>query len=65
VDFLLHAISHYALVHKAVDVGNYEARLEYFPVKFSENFPSVPSSAQIELTPWEIDWDHYPDIIFW
>jgi hypothetical protein len=64
VDFLLHAVSHYALVHKAVDAGNYEARLEYFPIRFSENLPSVPSSAQIELTPWGIDWNRYPDIDF-
>ena len=62
VDFLLHSISHYALTHKAVDIGNYEARLDYFPVQFKTNMPPVPSIALIELSPWEIDWDGYPDI---
>lgn len=63
-DILLHAISHYALAHKTVNVGNYEARLEYFPVQFSEDFPTVPSRALIEISPWEIDWNRYPDIDF-
>jgi hypothetical protein len=63
-DVLLHAISHYALVHKTVNVGNYEARLDYFPVQFSEDFPAVPPRALIEVSPWKIDWNRYADIDF-
>ena len=61
-DFLLNAVSHYALVYKAVNAGNYEAHLDYFPVKFREDFPSLPQLAYGELSPLEIDWDAYPDI---
>lgn len=62
VDVLLHAVSHYALFHKAVNAGNYEARREHFPVQFQESFPPVPSLESIEILSEEIDWNLYPDI---
>ena len=62
VDVLLHAVSHYALVHKAVDVGNYQARIDLFPVQFKNALPPVPPRELIELSPWEINWSSYPDI---
>lgn len=62
MDILLHAVSHYALAKKAVNVLNYEARLDYFPVQFRENLPDVPPTVLIELSPCQIDWNRYPDI---
>ena len=61
-DVLLHAVSHYALVHNAVNVGNYEARVEYFPVQFRTDRLLLPSMAAIEHSPWKIDWDRYQKI---
>ena len=62
IDVLLHAVSHYALFHKTVNAGNYEARTDYFPVQLKETFPPVPPLKSIQLLAREIEWDLYPNI---
>lgn len=62
VDPLLHASSYYALRHGCVDVGNYEAQVPFFPVRFREGFPETPALEEVEAAPSRIDWERFPYI---
>jgi hypothetical protein len=62
IDVLLHAASHYALRKGCVDVGNYEAVVNLFPVHYKKPFPTMPSISEIESTPLNIEWRNYPSI---
>jgi hypothetical protein len=62
IDFLIHAVSHYALLNGAVNVGNYEARTIFFLVRFKDKFFHIPPLNLIEVSPAEIDWSQYPEI---
>ncbi|MFO8066893.1 MAG: hypothetical protein R6U11_04850 [Bacteroidales bacterium] len=64
VDILMHATAHYALKHQAIDIGNYEAHFDYFPVQFNKSLPPVPPLSYIEKTPDKIDLNDYPDISY-
>jgi len=62
VDVLLHAASYYGILKGCVDVGNYEAAYNYFPVHFKSNFPAIPSEKEIAYEPSTINWTDYPAI---
>lgn len=62
VNALLHAVSHYCLAHQCVDVGNYEVRLQYFPVSFKDTVPAFPMEKQIAYAPRTIPFRDYPAI---
>lgn len=62
VNALLHAVSYYGIVKGAVDIGNYEAGLPYFPVSFKKGLPAFPASGAIEYQPERIQLENYPAI---
>jgi hypothetical protein len=62
VDVLMHAASYYGLFKECVDIGNYEARLDYFQVRFRNDLPPFPSQDQIAYEPGTIRWSDYPSI---
>ena len=62
VDVLFHAVSYYGMEKKCVDIGNYEAGSEIFPVRFRNNLPDLPSQDQIAYDPMKIKLEKYPDI---
>lgn len=48
VDVLAHAVSHYALIHRLVNAGNYEMQLPYFPIQYKAGMKkSLPSADQV------------------
>jgi hypothetical protein len=62
VDVIRHAASHYGTLKGCVDVGNYEAGLPLFLVRFKSNSPDLPTHFQIEYEPWYIYFSEYPSI---
>jgi hypothetical protein len=62
IDVLMHGSSYYCLKKGYVDVGNYEAGLPYFPVRYKGTLPLLPSSDQITYEAETIDWLRYPSI---
>lgn len=58
-DVLLHAVSHYGILKGLVDIGNYEARLRLFPVRYKDTMPAVPSYNQIAYETETIDWSRF------
>ncbi len=62
VDVLLHAASYYGIFRGCVDIGNYEAGLYYFPVRFKDTTPAIPTHAQLEYDQRTINWSDYPSI---
>jgi hypothetical protein len=62
VDILLHAASYYGIFAGCVDIGNYEATSDLFPVHFSKTMPAMPSEQQITNRPETINWNNYPSI---
>lgn len=62
VDVLLHAASYYGIEKGCIDIGNYEAGSNVFPVRFKRCFPVLPSQDQIAYDPETIKWDKYPSI---
>ncbi|MBW1849195.1 MAG: hypothetical protein JRJ27_19170 [Deltaproteobacteria bacterium] len=62
VDVLMHGASYYGIFKGCVDIGNYETGLDYFPIKFKNNIPSLPSLDQITYKSETINWSEYPSI---
>lgn len=62
VDTILHAPSYYGILNGCVDIGNYEARLFYFPIKFKENISSYPPLPYIEGAPHLVDLSKHPEV---
>jgi hypothetical protein len=62
VDILLHTASYYGIFRGCVDIGNYEATSDLFPVHFSKNIPAMPPEQQISYKPETINWNNYPGI---
>jgi len=62
VNVLMHAVSYYCLTHQCVDIGNYEARMTYFPVHFKKSNPLFPHDGQIAYAPQTVIFKDYPDI---
>jgi hypothetical protein len=62
VDILLHAASYYGIFKGYVDIGNYEASTDIFPVRFNKNMPPTPPERQISYKPTTINWVKYPAI---
>lgn len=62
VDVLLHAASYVAIYKKSVDIGNYEAGSNLFPVGFQKRIPVLPTQDQIAYNPDTIKWENYPSI---
>jgi hypothetical protein len=62
IDVLMHTASYYGIYKGCVDIGNYEAGLPYFPVRFKETLPSFPSQDTIAYDPAKINWSLYPCI---
>ena len=62
VDVLMHAASYYGIFRGCVDIGNYEAGSDFFPISFNKNLPAMPSQDQIAYEPTTINWSNYPYI---
>jgi hypothetical protein len=62
VDILLHAASHYGIFIGCVDIGNYEANTDFFPVRFNKTMPAMPPDLQISYKAETINWENYPGI---
>jgi len=62
VDVLLHTASYYGIFKGCVDVGNYEAATDLFPVRFNKTMPVTPPERQISYKPTTINWANYPAI---
>jgi hypothetical protein len=62
VNVLLHAVSYYCLAHQCVDIGNYEARMQYFPVHFKNSNPILPHYGEIAYAPRTVIFSDYPAI---
>lgn len=62
VDILLHASSYYGIFKGCVDIGNYEAASDLFPVHFNKTIPAMPSEHQISYKAETINWDNFPAI---
>ncbi len=62
IDVLTHAASYYGIYKGIVDIGNYEARLPYFPVQFRKTLPPLPPKNQIYFFPAKINWPLYPSV---
>jgi hypothetical protein len=54
-DPLMHAASWYAL-RGAIDLGNYEAAVPYFPVRFRTDLPPSPDPDTVYFSPRRVDW---------
>ncbi len=61
IDVLMHAASYYGILGGCVDIGNYEASFDLFPVHFKKNLPAFPLLDQID-EPKRINWHDYPSI---
>lgn len=59
VDVLLHASSYYGIVNKCVDLGNYEATVPFFPVRFRSNVGAVPHEVAFAYGVERIDFSRY------
>lgn len=62
IDVILHAPSYYGIFNKCVDLGNYEATLPYFPIRFRMEMGPLPHEAQFAYGYGEIDFSRYPSI---
>ncbi len=62
VDVLMHAASYYGILKGCVNIGNYEAVRDYFPIHFKDTIPMFPSTDQIGYRPETIDWHDYPSV---
>jgi hypothetical protein len=62
VDVLMHASSYYAISKNCVDIGNYEAGTNFFPVHFRSDIPAIPMQDEIIYNPQTIKWELYPSI---
>jgi len=62
VDVLMHAASYYGIFRGCVDIGNYEAGSDFFPISFNKNLPAMLSQDQIAYEPTTINWSNYPYI---
>jgi hypothetical protein len=62
VDILLHAASYYGIFRGCVDIGNYEANTDIFPVRFNKAMPAMPPDLQISYKANTINWENYPAI---
>lgn len=62
IDVLLHTASYYGIFRGCVDIGNYEASSDFFPVRFKESLPAIPPEEQIAYEPATINWSNYPYI---
>lgn len=63
IDTILHAPSYYGISNGCIDVGNYEVRTPYFPIKFKYNMASSSLYQFIEEDPDSIDFSKYPQIV--
>ncbi len=61
-DVLMHAASYYAIDKRCVYIGNYEAGITLFPVRFKSGLPLLPSQDQVIYDPETIQWEKYPRI---
>lgn len=64
VDVLMHASSYYAINKGCVDLGNYEAGTNLFPVHFRDDIPAIPGQDQIIYNPETIKWELYPSVYY-
>ena len=62
VDILLHTASYYGIFKGCVDIGNYEAATDIFPVRFNKTMPATPPERQISYKAKTINWASYPAI---
>ena len=62
VDVLIHAASYFGIFKRVINCNNYEARSNYFPVKFRESIPHMPDSFQIIHMPYTINFEDYSSI---
>jgi hypothetical protein len=65
VDALMHASSHYGIIKGCVDIGNYEAATDLFPVRYKDCLPALPPQSAI-VNHYEtietIKFEKYPSI---
>lgn len=62
IDTILHSPSYYGISNGCVDVGNYQATTNLFPIKFKKNITSVALLNHIENDPISIDFSKYNEI---
>lgn len=62
VNVLRHASAHYAMAMECVDVGNYEARSDFFLVRYKGPAFSLPPPGVATFEPASIDLAAYPSI---
>lgn len=62
VDALFHAAAYFGILRGCVDIGNYETAVPFFPVRFNDNLPPLPSQDRISYEPEKIDFTEYPSI---
>jgi hypothetical protein len=62
IDALMHASSHYGIIKGCVDIGNYEAATNLFPVRFKDCLPALPPQSEIANHFETIKLGKYPSI---
>jgi hypothetical protein len=63
IDVILHATSYYGIFNGCVDVGNYEAEFNLFPVHFNKNLAALSLHSRIERNPDSINFSQYPALM--
>lgn len=61
VDAILHAPSYYGMLNGCVDIGNYEAVFQYFPVNFNESMTPLSLRYHIEGASALLGLSTYPE----
>jgi hypothetical protein len=61
----LHASGYYTLESGALDLGNYEARTGYFPLRFKPGLDPYDQMGEIECTPLDLRPKRWPIRIDW
>ena len=62
VDILLHATSYYGILKGCVDIGNYEADTDLFPIRFNKTGSTARQKYQTIYKAKNINWENYPEI---
>ncbi len=63
IDVILHATSYYGIFNGCVDVGNYEAGLNLFPVHFNNKLAALSLQNRIAYNPDSINFSQYPALM--
>jgi hypothetical protein len=62
VDILLHTSSYYGILKGYVDIGNYEADTDLFPIRFNKTESTARQKYQTVYKAKNINWENYPEI---